>query len=106
MRVSGWLTAAMRTALVTGCGSSSALSSTGNTSLHRSINRGLTLRPGSARQLYSVRGFHYGTVGLFTASCTRAGLAETRYVVGRLGPDAAVTEDGRGASGGATLVSP
>ena len=85
---------------------STALSRSVTPARVRSIDIRLTQAPGDAHVLYSVRGYHYGRVGRFLASCTDSGLARTSDVLGERGPDALVAVDGRGAAHGAKLAAP
>lgn len=67
----------------------------------RAIEAAATLPPGQGQDLFVVRGYHYGELGLFRASCSRSGRAKTSYVLGRATPDEGVAMDGRGSSRGA-----
>ena len=64
----------------------------------RAIDRALFVDAGRKRVLYAVRGIHYGTVGRFVVSCSRAGVARTVYALSEKSPDSVVAVEGRGSS--------
>ena len=70
-------------AIVTVAGGRSDHSAAASSTPSRVIDTGLTLAPGTAGTLYLVRGYHYGALGRFLASCSRSGIAGTSYVVAK-----------------------
>jgi hypothetical protein len=67
------------------------------------VDTSLSLRPGEARRLFVLRGFHYGVLGRFVAKCDMTRPVRTRYVAARTAPDELVAVDGRGTARGAKL---
>jgi hypothetical protein len=69
----------------------------------RLVDVGQSARPTELRTLFVLEGYHYGPLGRFVVSCTRAGIPQTRYVTATHAPTTLIAVDGRGVARGAKL---